>query len=97
MPGLWCNERRRFLPEPELMGPNASWYEDEEGFLYILPPVDMGHEGYGPDNDIMDELWRFVHEHKGHPCTEEETQSLGLTRVNYILWRWSPEDGFYHA
>lgn len=93
MPGLYDNETGKYLYQEHL--DKGDWFEDEEGFLYIIPRPDVVAEIDGPDNAIMVELNRLCREHGG--VSDEDAERLGFTRVDDVLKRFSDEDGFYHA
>ena len=66
----------------------GEWYEDKDGFLYII----TNDELYGPDNEMYDAIIKALH--RG-VVPERLDGALPLTHVGYILRRHSQEDGFY--
>lgn len=71
------------------------WFEDEDGFLYILPPKGVIASNEGPDNATMDKLGAII-EKRGH-VSEAECAKLHVTSVERPLRRWNEKDGYYHA
>jgi hypothetical protein len=74
---------------------DADWFDDAQGFLFIVPQKDVVAEIEGPDGPILDAMNAACQDHG--EITEEDCTRLGLTRVSDILKRFSPEDGYYHA
>jgi len=93
MPGLFDNETRKYLPLDDLI--NGEWFEDEDGYFYIIPQKGIVCESVGPDNETEDELNRLM-EANGE-ITAEDCDRLGLTRIGEMLKRFDEEDGYYHA
>lgn len=74
---------------------DGDWYDDDEGFLYIITAETSDLEHYGPENEIMDEINRLSRQ-KGMP-TEDDCVALGLFRIYEHQKRWTPEDGYYYT
>ena len=66
------------------------WYTDEKDYLYIV-----ADEVKGPDNEMADAIIKAL---RYSPWKKSLHKAIeGLTYVDYVLRRFSPEDGFYHA
>lgn len=72
----------------------GEWYEDEEGYLYIVMD-EAGDQVHGPDNEMADAM--TVALNGGALSYRLEEFIEGLFYIDYILRRFTPEDGFYHA
>jgi len=95
MPGTFDNEARVYLFEEWY--DEGDWFEDEEGFLYIVPTDEYGFaETIGPDNATEDWLNRYYHEHNEQP-SEEELVKHGLHTIPVALRRFDPWCGYYHG
>jgi hypothetical protein len=73
----------------ELLG--APWYEDDEGFLYIVAPDEIE----GPDSETLD-LMNFL---LRWGVQEGDLADFvdSIEPVPYVLRRFNRYDGFYHA
>lgn len=71
---------------------DGDWFEDEQGLLYIVP---TNAECEGPANDTMDKIIALCKDHGR--LTDEDCETLNLTRIPNVLKRFNPEDGYYHA
>lgn len=73
---------------------DCEWYEDEEGFLYIVDEdsLDLVH---GPDNEMSDAI--FDAAANGEALHRLDDVIPGLCHVSYVLRRFSDTEGFYHA
>jgi len=95
MPGTFDNETRVYLFEEWY--DEGDWFEDKEGFLYIMPTDDYGTaESLGPDNKTEDWLNWHYREYNERP-TEEELTTHGLHDIPPVLRRFDSDCGFYHA
>lgn len=92
--GPYCNVTRLYVEAPWLM--EGQWFEDGEGFLYIVPALDAVAEVEGPDNALLDRL-NWLARRYPDAIPTAETERLSLREVPYVLRRWTPLDGFYHA
>lgn len=77
------------------MSPGAEWFEDAEGNLYIVPPLDETMENIGPDGATMDALNAICR--GGRMPDEQDGKRLGLAYVHAFLRRRNGEEGYYHA
>jgi len=98
MPGTFDNETRLYLFDEWY--DEGDWFEDEDGFLYIVPVGD-GAETIGPDNETEDWLNAYYrdNEEEGwvpHP-SDELLKKHGLHTIPPVLRRFNPYDGYYHA
>jgi hypothetical protein len=91
MAGFYDNETEKYIFNPALL--KGDWFEDNDGFLYIIPTDDG--EIDGPDTCIMDALNKLCRENG--KVTDRDAECLELTRVDEVLKRFSEEEGFYHA
>lgn len=76
---------------------DGDWYEDENRFLYILPPYDAHMDNYGPDNELMTRINGACRNLGRNINFEEATKEMGLRPVDRRLQRFNPKDGYYHA
>jgi hypothetical protein len=74
---------------------DAHWLEHEEsGCLYIVARPEDGFEGYGAEDDILEELYSLTE----HDLQDEKTMSgLGFELIPDHLRRLDPEVGYYAA
>ena len=72
----------------------AEWYEDAEGYLYIVDTT-SDEWVYGPDCEISDRIADELD--CGTSAWELAEVIEELAYVDYIFRRFSPEDGFFHA
>ena len=93
MTGFYNNETGFYEDVPWLR--EGIWYEDDNGFLYIIPPQDAIAECEGPDNDIMDII--EAHSREGGIFDETYGEMLGLMYIHDFLKRFSDYEGYYHA
>lgn len=94
MAGLYHNEEHCYVAE-DWVEKQADWFEDEEGYLYIIPHREVVADSYGPDTPIEDELNRLMGA-KGR-ITESDCRRLKVVRIPPVLYRFNPVDGYYHA
>ncbi len=98
MPGTFDNEARVYLFEEWY--DEGDWFEDEEGFLYIVPVGDDA-EIIGPDNETEDWLNQYYRDHeiKGWVSipSEQQLAKHGLVEIPAVLRRFDPDCGYYHA
>lgn len=74
---------------------DADWFDDESGSLYIVPRPEVVAEIEGPDGDLLDAMNAACRDHA--EITAADCTRLGLTRVDDVLKRFNPHDGYYHA
>jgi hypothetical protein len=72
------------------------WYEDAEGYLYIVAK-DADEWVYGPDNEMADRIASELGSRCGVASWKLAEVIEELTYIDYILRRFSEEDGFYHS
>ena len=95
MPGTFDNEARVYLFEEWY--DEGDWFEDEEGFLYIVPTDEYGFaETIGPDNETKDWLNNYYLYHNEVPNNDQLTDH-GLVEIPAVLRRFDPDCGYYHA
>lgn len=68
----------------------APWYEDEEGYLYII-----SDEVEGPDNEMAEAITRALHSGAHEEFLDGVVKELSY--VDCVLRRFNPIDGFFHA
>lgn len=90
---MFDNETGRYLFADWLMA--ADWFDDQDGFLYIVPRPEVVAENEGPDGPLIDAMNAACRDHA--ELTDEDCRRLGLTRVDEVLKRFNPIDGYYHA
>lgn len=73
---------------------DCEWYEDDEGFLYIVDP-EADTLIHGPDNEMSDAMYKALLGEAPKHRLEERIE--GLEYVGWMLHRFNSEDGFYHA
>lgn len=99
--GPYDNEKREYVYSDELM--EGEWFEDEEGFLYILPTLEAVMDSEGPDNKIMDALSQCREKYRPNNYPDSAVALVKICRLYNLneihshLRRWSVQDGFYHA
>lgn len=67
------------------------WFEDREGYLYIVGEDEI----FGPDNEMADKIGRALDEGVMEEFVNKYIE--GLEYVPHVLRRFNPQDGFYHA
>ena len=93
MPGLYNNETGMYEDVEWLR--DGQWFDDREGFLYIIPQKGAVADSMGPDNALED-LLNIVVEALGY-VPPEMKDILGVTKIPLVLRRFNPENGYYHA
>lgn len=92
-------------PEEDPDVTNGLWVETADRSLFILSTDEHGNhdEIVGPEDTdeniaIIDALMVLWRKHDDpHEIPDEEIEALGLTKVQDVLKRWGPADGYYHA
>ena len=74
---------------------DADWFDDANGILFIVPRPDVVAEIEGPDGPLLDAMNAACRDHG--EITDEDCERLGLLRVDDVLKRFNPVDGYYHA
>ena len=90
---MFDNRTGVFLFADYLMA--ADWFEDTNGFLFIVPRPQVVAEIDGPDGPLMDAMNAACSGHS--ELTDKDCEKLELTRVDDVLKRFHPLDGYYHA
>jgi hypothetical protein len=90
---VYDNETGRWLYCEWLM--DADWFDDAEGFLFIVPRPEIVAEIEGPDGPLLDAMNAACRDHA--ELTDGDCERLDLLRVNGVLKRFNPVDGYYHA
>jgi hypothetical protein len=90
---MYDNETGRWLFCDWLM--NADWFDDQNGFLFIVPRPEIVAEIEGPDGPLLDAMNAACRDH--NELTDQDCERLGLLRVDDVLKRFNPVDGYYHA
>ena len=93
MPGFYNNRTGEYVSEK--CYDEGDWFEDTEGFLYIVPVGDDA-ETIGPDNKTEDWLNEHYREYSEEP-TEDELADHGLVTIHAVFRRFNSIDGYYHA
>ena len=74
---------------------NSEWFEDSEGFLFIVPKSDVVAEIEGPDGILLDAINAACRDHG--ELTDTDCEKLKLKRIPNCLKRWDNKCGYYHA
>lgn len=90
---MFDNETGLFLFADYLM--EADWFVDKNGFLFIVPEPEVVAEIDGPDGVLLDAMNAACREHG--ELTDRDCERMELTRVDDVLKRFHPMDGYYHA
>ena len=90
---MYDNDTGRFVYCDWLM--DADWFDDPAGMLFVVPQPDTVPEIEGPDGALLDKMNAACRDHG--ELTDQDCERLGLMRVDDVLKRFSPEDGYYHA
>jgi hypothetical protein len=90
---MYDNETGLFLFCDWLM--DADWFEDGDGMLYIVPRPHIVAEIDGSDGPLLDAMNAACRDHD--QLTGADCSRLGLSRVDDVLKRFDPFDGYYHA
>jgi hypothetical protein len=90
---MYDNKTGRWLYCDWLM--EADWFDDRDGFLFIVPRPEIVAEVEGPDGPLLDAINAACRDHD--ELTEQDCERLGLLRVDEALKRFNPVDGYYHA
>lgn len=91
--GMYNNDTGEYILCDWLI--DADWFEDGDGFLFIVPRPEVVAEIDGPDGAMIDELNAACRDHE--QITDADCDRLGLVRVDDALKRFDPETGYYHA
>jgi hypothetical protein len=90
---MYDNETGRFVLCDWLM--DADWFVDPEGYLFIVPRPEIVAEIEGPDGSLLEAMHAACRDH--NELTAADCERLGLVRVDDVLKRFNPVDGYYHA
>ena len=93
MPGLYNNESGSY-EDVDWLG-QGDWFDDREGFLYIVPMSNVVSDCEGPDNETMDAINAACRDHDR--LTDADVERLGLIRIPDGLKRFDSQSGYYHA
>jgi hypothetical protein len=74
---------------------DADWFDDADGMLFIVPRPEVVGEIDGPDGPLLDAMNAACRDHD--EITDQDCERLGLVRVDDVLKRFNPVDGYYHA
>ena len=90
---MYDNRTGRFILCDWLM--DADWLVDQDGFLYLVPRPEVVAEIDGPDGPLLDAMNAACRDHD--ELTDQDCERLELLRVDDVLKRFNPVDGYYHA
>lgn len=90
---MYDNETRRFVFCDWLL--NADWFDDRDGFMYMVPSPEVVAEIDGPDGPLLDAMNAACRDHK--ELTTEDCERLGLLGVDDVLKRLLPRLMIHHA
>lgn len=76
---------------------DSQWFEDDDGFLYIIGGPGRDDLALGPDNETSDRILGTLRASGSNRLSKDEITSLGLLEIPDVLKRFNPLDGFYHA
>lgn len=83
------------IDTPEDWKMDGEWFEDYDGFLFIIPKPDVVAEIEGPDGILLDAINAACRDHG--ELTDLDCEKLELKRIPYCLKRWDCKCGYYHA
>jgi len=74
---------------------SGQWLVDEDGTLYIIPTD--GDDVEGPDEDVCDTIRGMLVDASTDTLGDESVALMGMTEVQDVLKRFSPDVGYYSA
>lgn len=85
----------RVIEHVEHLLNDCEWFEDEEGYLYIVDGTKS--EMHGPDNNKASQIWE-AYECLGNDSAWDIAKAAGVFYIPVILRRFDPGGlGLYHA